>query len=76
MKLGNELILNGLRNNKPLSLQKIVMKNYMNLFHYRRLNKLKVSSEDHRFFVSCFLGLIKLKELEEDDSTGYIITKL
>jgi len=75
MKLGNDLILNGLRNNKPLQLQKIVMKNYMNLFHHRRLNKLKVSSQDHIHFVACFLGLMKLKELEEDDSTGYIITK-
>ncbi len=75
MKLGNQLILNGLRNNKPLHLQKIVMKNYMDVFHYRRLNKLKVSSEDHRHFVGCLLGLMKLEELREDDSTGYIITK-
>ena len=75
MKLGNQLILNGLRNNKPLHLQKIVMKNYMDIFHHRRLNKLKVSSEDHRHFVACLLGLMKLEELREDDSTGYIITK-
>ena len=75
MKLGNDLILNGLRNNKPLPLQKIVMKNYMDIFHHRRLNQLKVSSEDHRHFVGCFLGLMKLEELREDDSTGYIITK-
>ena len=27
LKLGNDLILNGLRNNKPLPLQKIIMKN-------------------------------------------------
>lgn len=75
MKLGNDLILNGLRNNRPLHLQKIVMKNYMDIFHNRRLNKLKVSSEDHDHFVACFLGLMKLRELEEDESTGYIITK-
>jgi len=76
LKLGNDLILNGLRNNRPLPLQKIVMKNYMDIFHHRRLNKLKVSSQDHNHFVACFLGLMKLKELHEDDSTGYIITKI
>lgn len=75
LKLGNDLILNGLRNNKPLPLQKIVMKKYMDIFHHRRLNKLKVSSNDHDHFVACLLGLMKLKELEEDESTGYIITK-
>ena len=76
MKLGNQLILTGLRNNKPLHLQKKVMKGYLDIFHYRRFHKLKVSSKDHTFFVSCFLGLMKLKELKEDDSTGYIITKI
>jgi hypothetical protein len=76
MKLGNELIINGLRNNKPLQLQKKVMKIYMDMFHYRRLNKLKVSSSDHKHFIGCFLGLMKLKELVEDNSNGYIITKI
>jgi len=75
MKLGNQLILNGLKNNKPLELQKKVMKIYIDMFHHRRLNKYKVSSSDHNHFVGCFLGLMKLKELEEDESTGYIITK-
>ena len=75
LKLGNDLILNGLRNNKPLPLQKIIMKNYMDIFHHRRLNKLKVSSQDHKHFVACFLGLMKLRELEEDNENGYIITK-
>ena len=75
LKLGNDLILNGLRNNKSLPLQKKVMKNYMDIFHHRRLNKLKVSSQDHKHFVACLLGLMKLKELEEDESTGFIITK-
>ena len=75
MELGNQLILTGLRNNKPLHLQKKVMKGYLDIFHYRRLNKLKVSSEDHRHFVGCFLGLMKLNQLLEDDTTGFIITK-
>ena len=76
MNLGNELIINGLRNNTPLELKKKVMKVYMDLFHHRRLNKLKVSSSDHKHFVGCFLGLMKLKELVEDDANGFIITKI
>jgi len=76
MKLGNQLILNGLKNNKPLHLQKKVMKGFMDIFHHRRLNKLKVSSMDHKHFVGCFLGLMKLKELVEDDANGFIITKI
>jgi len=76
MKLGNQLILNGLKNNKPLHLQKKVMKGFMDIFHHRRLNKLKVSSMDHKHFVACLLGLMKLKEFVEDDANGFIITKI
>ena len=57
--------------------RKYITFHYKNLmFHYRRLNKYKVSSSDHNHFVGCFLGLMKLKELEEDDANGFIITKI
>ncbi len=75
MELGNRLIMSGLKNNRKLQQQIPIMKGYLDIFHYRRLNKLKVSSEDHRHFVGCFLGLMKLNQLLEDDATGFIITK-
>jgi len=75
MELGNKLIINGLKNNRKLQQQIPIMKLYLHMFHYRRLNKIKVSSEDHLHFVGCFLGLMKLNQLFEDDSNGYIITK-
>ncbi len=75
MELGNQLIMSGLKNNRKLQQQIPIMKGYLDIFHYRRLNKLKVSSEDHRHFVGCFLGLMKLNQLLEDDATGFIITK-
>ena len=79
MKLGNQLILNGLKNNKPLELQKKVIRAKVKRgkqITLARLNKYKVSSSDHNHFVGCFLGLMKLKELEEDDANGFIITKI
>tara|TARA_R100000951_G_scaffold41788_1_gene35230 strand:+ start:1069 stop:1380 length:312 start_codon:yes stop_codon:yes gene_type:complete len=75
LDLGNQLILQGLRTNKSLQEQIVIMKGYMEVFHYRRLNKMKVSSMDHTGFVGCFLGLMKLNKLFEDDDNGYIITK-
>ncbi len=72
---GNELILKGLRKNHSLKKIIIVMKGFIEAFHHRRINKLKVSSEDHMHFVASLLGLMKLKQLQEDDQTGYIITK-
>tara|TARA_R100001163_G_C5044922_1_gene182352 strand:- start:492 stop:803 length:312 start_codon:yes stop_codon:yes gene_type:complete len=71
---GNELILKGLRKKHSLDRIIIVMKGFVDCFHHRRTNKLKVSSEDHLHFVASFLGLMKLKQLHEDNETGYIIT--
>ncbi len=72
---GNELILQGLRKNHSLQSIINVMTGYVKLFNHRRINKLKVSRDDHIQFVGCFLGLIKLKKLHENSSTGIIITK-
>ena len=60
MKLGNQLIMSGLKNNRKLQQQIPIMKTFL---------------EDHRHFVGCFLGLMKLNQLLEDDATGFIITK-
>ena len=67
---GNELLLHGLKKKHSLKEMIIIMK-----VHHRRINKLKVSSEDHLDFVASLLGLMKLKQIHEDDETGYIITK-
>ena len=72
---GNELLLKGLKKNHSLKKMIIVMKGYVDCFHHRRTNKLKVSSEDHLHFVASLLGLMKLKQIHEDDQSGYIITK-
>lgn len=75
LDLGNQFMLQGLRRNTSLQKQIILMKGYIDIFHHRRLNKMKVSSMDHTAFVGCFLGLMKLNKLLEDDDNGYIITK-
>tara|TARA_R110002096_G_scaffold25101_5_gene78845 strand:- start:7095 stop:7421 length:327 start_codon:yes stop_codon:yes gene_type:complete len=72
---GNELLLHGLKKKHSLKEMIIIMKVYVDCFHHRRINKLKVSSEDHLDFVASLLGLMKLKQIHEDDETGYIITK-
>jgi hypothetical protein len=72
---GNELLLQGLRKNHSLDKMILVMKGYVDCFHHRRTHKLKVSSEDHLHFVASLLGLMKLKQIHNDDETGYIITK-
>ena len=72
---GNELILKGLRKKHSLKKIILVMKGFIEVFHHRRINKLKVSSEDHMHFVASLLGLMKLKQLEDNEQTGYIITK-
>lgn len=72
---GNELLLRGLKKNHSLKKMILVMKGYVDCFHHRRINKLKVSSEDHLDFVASLLGLMKLNQLHNNDETGYIITK-
>jgi len=73
---GNNLLIREMRNGLKLTDIKKVLSAYVETFHHRRTNKKKVSYEDHVYFSACFLALLKLGEIVEDEKNGFIITKL
>ena len=75
LMMGNDLLLTGMKNNNKLNNMITIMQGFINIFHNRRINKMRVSSNDHAKFVGCFLALMKLNIIKEDDNNGYIILK-
>jgi len=48
---------------------------FVDYFYEHRKNKGKSPSIDHLLFMGAFMGLMKLKVIEDDNLNGYIITK-
>ena len=63
----NIFIIDGLRGGATISqiVEKAMM--FVQVFGNRRLNKQKVSSSDHTYFLCCILFLIKVGVYDEDD---------
>jgi hypothetical protein len=66
-KSSNKFIINSM--DKGASFDKIKEKClvYIHVFGNRRLNKEKVSEEDHIYFMMCLLFMIKIGFYDEDD---------
>lgn len=63
----NKFIINSMH--KGASFDKIKEKCliFIHIFGHRRLNKEKVSEEDHYYFMMCLLFMIKIGFYDEDD---------
>ncbi len=63
----NKFIIDGMRGGATISQVKEKAMIFVQVFGNRRLNKLKVSSTDHTYFLCCILFLIKIGTYDEDD---------
>ena len=70
---GIELIEQSLRLNKSLKQQIIIYKMFCNLIYNKKKNKEKICTGDHIYFLNCFLALMKLNIIKEDNENGILI---
>jgi len=63
----NIFIIDGMRQGASISQIKQKSMMFVQVFGNRRLNKQKVSSSDHTYFLCCILFLIKIGVFDEDD---------
>ena len=60
----------------PLKLQIKTYIAFINMIHDRKINKLGIHRPDLELFLSCIFALIKLKQLDEDDSVFIVEKKI
>lgn len=72
---GIDLIEQSLRLNYNLRQQINLYKSFITMIYYNKKNKKKIPTCDHIYFLKCFLALMKLKEINEDDNNGVLIMK-
>jgi hypothetical protein len=70
---GEYLILKSL-NTIPLKLQIKTYTTFIEMIYLRKLNNKGIYRSDYEMFLNCIFALIKLKQLDEDDST-FIVEK-
>tara|TARA_Y100001934_G_C12109707_1_gene657890 strand:- start:354 stop:725 length:372 start_codon:yes stop_codon:yes gene_type:complete len=70
---GIELIHKTLYLNHSLQEQIKIYQLFVNMIYKLKKRNKKISSEDHINFLNCFLALMKLKKIEEDDNNGILI---
>jgi len=75
LELGNNLLIEGLRQGRNLPEMKRLMWIWADTFYNKRTTRTKCRSEDHTLFCGAFLGLMKLGVICEDDKNGFICTK-
>ena len=65
---GEYLILKSLKQNIPLKLQIKTYRSFCHEIYKRKQNKLGIHRADYEMFLSCLFALIKMKQVDEDDS--------
>jgi hypothetical protein len=68
---GKKFVEENIRNNKPISFQKKVFKNYADIIYQRKKNKEGIRRSDHQLLLQSLLGLWVLKGCDEDDILYY-----
>ena len=55
--------------NQKLKLKQIIitLKSFCDLIYQRKINNQAIRKTDHQMFLSCFFGLLKLKQIDEDN---------
>tara|TARA_R110000772_G_scaffold135148_1_gene243778 strand:- start:12882 stop:13208 length:327 start_codon:yes stop_codon:yes gene_type:complete len=48
---------------------------FCNLIHRKKLNKERITRDDHKFFITCLCALLRLRIIDNDDMNGYLICK-
>lgn len=76
LDLGNNLLIEGLREGRNLPEMKRLMWIWAETFYKKRTTRTKCRCEDHTLFCGAFLGLMKLGVICEDNENGVIITKV
>jgi len=72
---GNLLILESFKSNIPIKSQIYTYLYFCNQLFTRKKNKLGIYRSDYELFLNCVFALIKLKILDEDDSTFMVEKK-
>ena len=72
---GIDLIEQSLRLNYKLQPQISLYKSFVNLIYKNKKNKKKIPTSDHIYFLKCFLALMKLNVIIENDNNGILIMK-
>ena len=73
--IGDNLIISSLKKNISIKNQIPRYNLFCKMFYDRRLNKKKVSKMDHTYFITCFMALMKLNIIKEDNNNGIVILK-
>tara|TARA_R100000654_G_scaffold75180_1_gene111834 strand:- start:1541 stop:1894 length:354 start_codon:yes stop_codon:yes gene_type:complete len=72
---GIDLIEQSLRLNYNLKKQINLYKSFVNMIYNHKKNKKKIPTCDHIYFIKCFLALMKLRVIIENDNNGILIMK-
>ena len=75
IKMGNDGIIRHMREGYTIKKQIEILTLYCKIFSLRRHHKQKVAKEDHINFCQALMGLIKLKQIENDDKNGWLCLK-
>lgn len=70
---GEYLILKSMKQNIKIKQMIICFKSYCNLIYKRKKNNQPIKTTDHQMFLSTLFALMKLKQLDNDESNGYLI---
>lgn len=70
---GEYLILKSMK--QGFNIEKIIklLTHFCNLIYIKKKNKESIRRSDHKFFLSCLFGLLKLKIIDNDEKNGYLI---
>jgi len=69
--LGENFMIDKLKQGYTLQQQILVSKTYCDIFYHRRKNRQKTSSNDHLNFCRALFCLLKLKQIKNDNENGY-----
>ena len=70
---GIDLIEQSLRLNYNLHQQINLYKSFVLMIYHNKKNKKKIPTCDHIYFLKCFLALMKLNVITENDNNGILI---
>jgi len=74
-KMGNDAIIRHMKEGYNIKKQIRLLTTYCEVFASRRYHKQKVAKLDHIVFCQALMGLIKLKQIENDDKNGWLCLK-
>lgn len=67
LHIGKDFVENNLRHGKNLKLQISIYRRFLDIIYSRKINKQPIRRSDHNLALHSILGLIRLKNIEQED---------